>query len=323
MNRGLRKIEAPDFSAGNKTSADLKKENIVSAYLLRALYDLTVSGGTGAGSPYADAAHRMASIIRLSAQVGGSTVPFVNVRGVTLGLIQELFLATAWPQNPPAEVESETGLYSQILIPLFMPRSLDPDEFAFAAPFVSGPLIEVTTANAADLFSGEDGTPSFDAGAEWELYELPLLNAVKNPKLYQGMLINYTEHTITGDESDKELRLPQLRIGDELVRVIVEAEADDAKNDSIITKIGLTVNGREVMDKVATAIYQGRNVTEYNLSAAKSGVVVFDFAEDQMTGKSQLETITAETGHNLTVDLSKQSGTNKVRITTMHVRGRI
>lgn len=320
MYIGKRSIKPPTFSEGAQTSEALRRENVVKMYLLRVVYDVVLTGGTGAGAPFADAAYRLLRSVQIN--VGGT---LIHANGHTLGKIVKLFFPALYPQTDPTDdsAGTETGREAYIPIPFFMPWSMDPDEFGFPSAQAQGTILP-TWANAAELFTTDaDFTASEIQNAVVNLYEHYYIGAKRPPMSFSGLQIRRKELAVDSSGSP-QLSLDHLRKGQELRAVILEGFAGGSGgqrydyNDDVLAEIRLDLNGRDVVEATPFSVLQADNVVEYELSARETGVAVaFDAATDKRTRFGDLPVVSSEEPPTLYLSTSKETGDCKVVATTI------
>ncbi len=325
--RVMRKVTAPDFSVAARKDVEIRQQSLLSGLMLVTGYSYTVTGGTGAGNIFTDAAFRLARAITL--MVGGK--PLHHVRGHTLGVLEKLFEKEQFTQtNPTTDAAgTENSREATIFLPFYMPASIVPDEFAFPA-YANKARLVVDWAAALELIdSSGDATSAAFSNVVTKLYEVPLEGVPKAPASRWGAFrMRHVTKEIT-QSGTPQVELDHLQPGEEIRAIIVESFNAGSSgqrysySSSVINNLRFEVNGRDEYEQVDFADLQNRNKREYRLSSKQTGVAVIDFAEDRRTDPGQLLVIEPGTSPVLYLDVTKQSGDNLVVVTTLTaLRGR-
>lgn len=319
MRKGLKRITAPAFTSAGRTEVEIKHRNLLSSLLLRVAYTWTVTGGTGAGTVFPDAAHRLVRLITL--YKGGKA--FFTVRGHTLGKMLKLFGTEEYSQTVPSDdaAAAYTGV-SFIEIPLYMLHSLLADEFSMP-PDPNNPIRAVIDwAGPDDLTYDHDYTSAAFSNVSVELFEQSLLDT---PHLGGIVLVRKFEKDVAA-AGDLTFELANgLNPGEELRWIILESFEGGASgieyqhSSDIIETIRIEANGQDEYEEVSFEAVQQLNKKDYALSSLETGVAVWDAAEDKRTGRGEL--LTLGRNHDLKIPLTVAAGTGdtKVVLTTVSV----
>lgn len=323
--RNREAIDAPEFKQNQPARVELRRQNVVRAYLLTMLYDFAVTGGTGAGTIFEDAHARLLRFLQF--KIGGRDL--IAVSGQLLRLYQRVFGLREFVQLRPTTLAAgnENGRRAWWFLPLFMPHSFNEDQFA--APTSILPVMElvVTWGVASDMTQGENGALAI-SNPDVDLYEVFHDDPALPLASYDALrMVQYTrEITQSGPV---RIQLTELVPGDEIRAVFVElfgggaAGADYEYNDAVATHLRLVVSGDEVRKRVPVEIIQQDNRVVYDLDQIITGLAVLDAAEDKSTATGQLWTVAGQTTPTLDVDAVKVAGDCKVVVTVVYVRGRL
>lgn len=331
MRLGMERAgKAPDFSAGNETSVEIRQKNILRALHLRVRGNIVVTGGTGAGNYHADAAYRIAKRIK----VDWDGQERQSYYGTDLATLEALFLPVARVQTFPTSLAAATYPFDVIYaLPFFLPGVPFEQSRRFALPtkLVDAPLLSVEWGEAEDLAYGDDGALTF-SGVSVELYEQKMMaTAPPIPGAYFPLLLNNSQYRLLADVSDEVHELPSLPGGRELVRVIATAlnngasDEDYRRSDAVLTKLGLNVNGVDEIDPIPASVIQRENAVLYDLAAVRTGVYVLDAAADDDARPNSVWTIERGLRPYVTFDGDYDSGAGQhlIRFLAMSTDGRI
>lgn len=320
-------LKNPDYSPGQRRTVELRRRSVIAWYLLVVSWDHAVTGGSGAGAIYSDAVFRW--IDRIELIVAGTARQVYS--GQFLRILHKLLGQEEWPQTPPTSVAasaSETGRRAYFALPLQMPHSFTPEEFGLPTQLAEDPTLAITWAQYGALFNELiDGVPAA-SNVSVELYEAPVLDPAIPAGSHHALEIRDTFIDITQSGTPR-IELPHLAPGHELRAVIVEAfqggtgGTDFEYSNSLISKMKLVINGKDVLDLVPFSVLQARNKVAYQLEAIETGVVVIDAAEDKRTAAGELFIIAGTEKPYLEVNAAKQSGECRIRVTTISVSTRL
>jgi hypothetical protein len=329
MRYGLRSIDPVAFSEGARREIAIPRAGILRELIHELEYDYYVTGGSGAGAIANRPAFRMVGNVQVQIEGAGADATLHNVRGHTLGVIDKLFMAQATPQWGPtddAATTDENDRKSTVRIPFFVPFSKTPDECALPAA-VAKPTLIIDNGSGSELVTSDGDFTTIDiTNAVPKLFARRIYGVPEQPySKWAAMSLRKTEFEVAASGS-KNLELSHLRPGMDLVRIIIEAFAGGssgaqyAENDSLVTALELEINGVKEFEEVPWATLQRINATNYQLSWMETGVAVIDFAEDQLTHRGQVITLTGNQAPVLSLDYTKQTGDCKVVVTTMAIR---
>lgn len=325
MKTGTRKLNGTDlFSTNGRASKRVSdSDKLIQSLMLSVLYGYTP--GSTAGTVLADAWARIINRIQVVGNFAGSRMPFLDAVPRDLHHLSTFLDPKTLPQEAePVDGSASTNqpnLRSDFVLRFDAWGAEDPGQLGLPLMAVEGLEVIVDGAAAADIVTGEAGTPAFTqadgtAGTPAsELYEKRFLETRRVPWFLQTL---YTTHDIVSSTNGARLYLPETAPGTLLARVMVVEEVDDVLDDAVITDLGLVIDGREVHEKIDKDIYQRQNVQRYNLSAEKTGITLFDFADDGKFG--DLYRIGGGERPYISADTAKQSGTNKVRVVAQYTR---
>lgn len=325
----LRRIDAPDFRAGGRTSVALRTDSLIRSYLLRITGNMTVTGGTGVGTIHPDAAFRLVPEVRI--QAGG--VAIVDTTGPTLGRLERLMEPTVTPQTVPDSLAAGAvePFDVAIAIPLAFMHSFTPEFHALPSWALPALQLTVGFANPADLAYGNDGQLGFTNVAV-ELYEEVQEGSPKNARMYAPVQTITNEVPVVANVSDGKVRLEQISpIGGskmEIRGIMVEAfdnaASDYLRTNGILNEVGFYLDNREVFEKIPAGLIQRRNAKTYGLTGTELGVYLLDAAEDKKTGQGDLWTQDrANAVPYLSYDATYPGTPSILRVTTLGVAGRI
>ncbi len=318
--KGFEKIwSAKGWTAGSVISDTLRRRNVVSSYLARFKYGVTIAGGTGAGAPRTDFAFAIADRI----QVLVSQRPVQVFAGVDAQILESLFSANGKRvQTVPADdtVGDKTGLISEIPILLYMPHSFTPDEYAMPSALLDAPTLQIDMIpDAKYLFTAARDLTSavVDAGATMDLYEQPLFDTGVAPQDHEALRIAGYSQAIT--QSGKiTMTLDRFRPGDEIRAIILKGWTGGASgrdyvlSDALATDVRLVLNGIPRPETTEWGVLQGNNIGDYQLPAKITGVAVIDAGADQRTHQGELFTLQTVEKPYLEITCAKQAGDNKL-----------
>lgn len=315
---GRKKLDGTDLLAVNSRSVQRVQSNDLVADLTVGIdYDYT-HAGTGAGTEFEDASHRVARQIQVRGSFGSESLTFLSAVPRDLLTFSKLLDPTTVPQTQPDTAAgagvTESDMRTDISLRFDGQGMVDPSVLGLPLGAVSGVEIITDGGAAGDLVYGESGAdPSITINGT-DLTERRFLKrrAVPSP-----LFTAYTSYTISASEDGKRLYLPDLPRGAEVARVMIAAEVDDTKNGLLVDDAGLVLDGSQVFEKLPAGQYQRQNVSDYNLSAVETGVILFDFAQD---GMADLFAIRTQDRPYVDADVALQAGTNKIRIVTQYVR---
>lgn len=334
---GLEKIEGPSFTAGGRKRVYLPQTDAVHEYLLNLTGQIDVTGGTGAGDPFADGAYR--AFEELRELVGKQAIQ--AVKATTLGKIAKLmgegaedgFVQTI-PTDDAAGVSYPIDVW--LSLPQFMPWSARQHGHAFpAAAFSKKPILEVLFGDAEDLFTNDaDATGIAYGGSEVaELYQRPLMGegVPENPRAmaarFPPVLYNYHEYDVVTSETAARIKLENVEQGDEVRTVIVEtfsAGVNGARfeyDSNVIEELRFELDDDDVWGLASFAAGQQQNARVYGLTALETGTLFIDAAENKEAGRGDLWQRKSRTSvPTLYMKTSKEAGECLIRVTTMTVR---
>lgn len=334
MQRGLEKIDAPEFAAGKTRKVKLPQTDVIAELVGNLTGQIDITGGTGAGDPFADGANRAVDEYRL--RVGKQTLQAVKAQ--TLGVVASVVEAAEFDQTIPSDDAAGTSetVDAWHAIPQYMLRSLVPDSLAFPAnAFSKTPILEVAFAPADAWFTNDaDATDfSYAGNEEYELYMRPLQGELPgSPRAiaarFPPLLAAYEEYAVETSESAAKIRLENIELGDEIRLLVIEtfsAGVDGKRyefDSSVIDDFRLELDDDDIYGETSFAAAQQQNVRQYDtLTAKKTGVVIVDSAEDRQTGPGDLWRRTdPRSTPILHMSTSKQTGECLVRVTTFSVR---
>lgn len=319
-------ITPPVWQEGQPSRVDLPRQNNVRAYLLRLTGALKITGGTGAGKYLENGIWRL--LRQIQVRVGGRDV--MNFSGPFLFLYLYLFQAEARIQTEPESVAKDSSnpidLWAEL--PLYLPHSVNPDEFGFPTSRLPNPELIPTYGRAVDLVKGSDGVPSLE-GMAAQLYQVYHDDTTRAPGSYRPLLITQVDRAIvsTGPEP---IQLSALVAGDEVRAVFIEALAGGANGtgheyaDDLVETVRFNMSGRAVREEVPFALIQQDNVVDYRLDTGiMPGVAVLDAAPTGQTGAGQMWTVEGHVSPTLDLKVNKLAGDCKVRVTVIYARGRL
>lgn len=317
---GSRGIDAPEYAGGKRRTVLLPKQNLVFAYLATLAGTFNVTGGTAAGSVYADAMHRMFERVTLR----GDGRDMISCRGRALGRIRKFFYNEEDFQDPPSNDTAglSEAIEANLFIPTHMPRSYN--EFAALLPSyaIDAPTLLIDWADAADALSGEDATAVAIADGALTLTEYPVGGLpLANPKALYGVpLIRDIEYSVVAAESARKIYLDHLSPGEELRAVLIETDDNDAPSDALIEQFRLNINGVDELENTTWNAQRNRNKVTYGLATRESGAIVLDSAEDERTGPGEMWTVFEGPRPFLEVKTAAPTSGAKIWITTLSVK---
>lgn len=321
----IESVDAPQYAPGRPSRVELRRQHVVRGYLLRLLYALRVTGGTGTGRIFDDAWARL--VRHVSLKIGGRDV--ISVSGQFLALYNYIFGREEWPQLMPEGLDAGTqdGLLANLYIPLHMIGSNAADAFAMPSAILPVGELLVTWGDAEDLATGEDGLIEV-VDAVPELYEEFHTDPAMAPQMYQGLRMSQYTREVS-QSGPVKIQLSELEAGDEIRAVFVEAlaggslGADYDYSDDVVQTVRLSVSGRPVRDRVPADLVQDQNVVDYRLPERRVGLYVLDGAPQGDTSPGAMWTVQGRTTPTVEIDAVKADGECLVRVTTVYVRGRL
>lgn len=323
--------KAPVFSEGNPSSIEIRQKNILRAIQLRVKGNIVVTGGTGAGSIHADAPYRVARII--SSSWDGEERQ--SVFGTDLKTFHNLFNPKERTQTFPTTLTAGTKAFDVIYtLPFGMPHCKDEQSRRFALPtkVVDAPMLGVQWGNVGDLtYGATDYTSIAYSGVTVEVYEITMHGVAPAVRgYYLPLMLKTSFQRIVEDVTGEVHELPGWVGGQEIRAVIATAlehgagDTDYRASSTLLTKLGLGVNGVEEMEPVATAIIQGDNEQDYNLSTIPTGVAVLDSATDRDVSPGQIHVLQRGMKPYVKFDADHNSGNGQqmIRFLTIGTEGR-
>lgn len=317
---------APAWKTNDETSVDLRKRNVIAAYLLKYTATVDVTGGTGAGSIPDDSVFRFLRRIALNA----ADFDFMSFTGRFLYLYHLVMGRQLWPQTPVGSVvaASSHDIAANILIPGFMLHSYSPDEFGIPTTLLDSPRLVLNTGTAEDFATGNDGALSFDGDGEFELTEIPYIELQErgiNPADFLGVRIKTVTREIS-QAGEINVDLSHLGRGHDLRAVFIQALDTGAgtkyePTDALIERVrGPIMGGRPKFERNPWSDYQNKNVADYGLDAVIDGAVILDSAEDKRTDPGEMWKVpnVPETPY-VTLETAAPVGTAEVAVTTISV----
>lgn len=314
--------KAPDYLAGRTSVAPLPTDIIGRSLLVRLTGDLVVTGGTGAGAVRADAVAKLIDAVEIKA--GNQTLQ--SWFGSALMVAERYFEPAQTPQVLPADdTAGTTAIDVQLRIPCYEPRSLTGDEKALALAVLPTPKLSITWGQPGDIFTdGTDNTGVELQNASVEVSVQTLEDMVARGRSFALPLVYSYEVDVTQSAQGKAVVLDNILAGTEVRAIIIQAEATGADaggyegSDALLSLVRFKINSREEIN-AARSVLQGDDVRTYGLDAATAGVVVLDAAKDERTerGASQLWTLAGREKPSVLLDLTKQAGDNRVRLTVI------
>lgn len=287
--KGYRVIEAAGsrFAASARKSIPISTDSAFAALVFRALYSFT-HAGTTSGTAHDSVAWRLLREWSLKGRVGNRSVTFANGYPADFGDILEMLEPRARPQLAPdfgsVAGTQETALYSTLPLRVDMIGSKNPGEGGIPGKIVSGLELVVDGAEPTDLMYGEDETagdaafngPAGTGSVETEVLEHKYLSPTR---LSSPLFQLSTSYEITSDQVGRRFKLPEVAPGMEIVRAFLATDVDGVPTDAVLDNLGFVVDNADPFEKHSREFYQDMNQTDYNLSARKTGRVMFDFAE--------------------------------------------
>ena len=324
----MERIEAPRVALGQPKSVRLRQLAVVAGYLLVVKFRWRVEGGTGVGQIFADALDRF--LQRVEIRAAGQTKQ--QYTGQTLAAMGRIFAHQTtwggrWTHVPPTSLADGTDQPDRVgryFLPLQMPWSYTPEEYALPTAIVQDPQLVVALGNPSDLVTGEDGTPIIE-DLDAELYEIPYLSIDRRPDEYLALEIQQTTADVLQSSSAYQIKLP---VGgmQEIRAVLVEAFAggsagsDYVYSDAVVEEARLSINGIDVFGRVPASEIRERNRQVYRLPEAETGILVFDAAEDLRTNAGELWAVSPRVEPYLDLKVNKAPGDCQLRVTVIGVR---
>lgn len=320
------------YAAGRTSTVPLRLTHVIHSLLLVVGYTWNVVGGNGAGAVAGQSSHRVLDEYIMRGNGDKQQV----WSGPALYFYNLLFTKQLLPQIPPTAVAAgtvEAGRQSIIALPFVMGHTTSPDEWGL--PPLRDPSVTFRWAPGAELVTAAQNGAQSLTNVTLDLYERWYENMVPPPTGFSAFKTAQWEKQVlaTGKvqiELEGLMSGPENGPGHEVRALLIEAlidgvnDAQYAHDNSLITNLKLELSGEEVQKEIDFSVLQAENVTEYQLAARETGLVVLDAAaHDQNTRRGQLWTITGRAKPMLTMDCVLQgAGQNKVRVTAIYTAGR-
>jgi hypothetical protein len=326
---GLEKLpRSPRFIAGGSDSVELPQRHVLAGLLGRLDYDYAVAGGTGAGSLPADAQFRL--IDRVNVRAFGNDIQ--QYSGPFLYLWDKIFRREALVQVPPTLLTAGADQDARefwAFFPFQMAHAFNGEAWGLPTAVEPAAVFEIYWKPAAELAIGEDGAIAI-TNANFTLYERMYLPAIAPPGGFRALLIrqHIEEIAATGERIitlDHLQSRPGNQPGHALRAIFIEAYkggaagSDFVRADDVVTRLRFLVNGAPVVERTEWRAHQQLNRDAYQLPALEPGVVVLDAAEDRkVLPDSEVWVVSSIQKPQLTLDVTKQAGDNKVVVTTVY-----
>lgn len=321
-----REITAPDFTAGRDRQIALPKENVVRGLQSILDYSVVVTGGSGAGAPLADAAHRTHDVVHVERK----GIPIHHVKGHTLGRIVKLLRPAEWPQADASDDAAATysDLKARVYVP-FYPLRVHEElarQFGLSTRRQNAINFHVKWGEAADLFNQDvDFTSAAFGGSEApKLIEEMRKGVTEDPASKWGVVSYRHIEKVFSSDQQLAIQLEHLTPGTFVARIFVEVFNEGSGDslhqyaDDVATQGRLRMNGANEFEEFDVTDIQARNKAEYGLASVETGVFCLDFAEDGNVLPGQIPVV--RDGERptlyLDVDYTGANGEHKVVVTT-------
>jgi hypothetical protein len=291
---GFRKLDpAPAFDAGQPITEGLSQRNVIRSHLVGVDYGFT-HAGTSAGTDAGDASHRLLNIFKAQGSLRDNARTFADIRARHMLHYLKHLAVGVRPQTEPAVSggagTTDSDRRSELVFPYY-PVGLSAgfsDRYGLPSYLLDEKTFEgvYTWGSAGDLVVGETGTAPAFVAPSVQLYEEFVKLVDGKPVTGRRLAMNpapkvTARHVVTAADSDVQLAFPTIERGNAVLRAFVVTEADGARVDTMVTALGLVINGETYYGKIAPAIYQRDAVARYpSITSEYTGVYFFDFVDD-------------------------------------------
>lgn len=315
QTKHVRKIGSIPFVSGSRQTLDLDRDGVLLGLNLRLRFTVT-NGGNGPTTPKFQTLARLLKRIEILAG-GRDTV--VNITGHDLAArVQYESAAVARGMDATVVLTNSAVTAYDVSLPLsfMLPRGRRPDDTGLDTRGLSSLSLITTwgTTDAADLFGTTNSAAISSVTLDVEGHYL--LNPPETPFLVRAL--DYVQQEVTASSSNFALIMDR-GTGLAYRTMMLVADANDVGNDSIINSLRLE-EGSFVYQNTDFASLKGSNKVEYNQSSLITGMAMLNLIHlgEAITA---INTGGLTSDLKLVLDVTKQSGTNYVRVQREAIRG--
>jgi len=319
--RSIRKIGNLDFVAGGRDSITFDTEGVLFRILLRLTFTVT-NGSTGPATPLFQALSRL--IKRAEILINGTDTP-QSLPGYLLAL--ESYLINARPalgMEATVVTTNSAATTYDVVLPIYLnnPYGRRLDDTFIAMTGLQQMALHIDWGTVSDMFGTLNGaTVAVSEASVHAEYVLNYRNSPSNdgtPTPAQIRWMDYQEVDITSTNPAFEITVDN-KTGLYVQSVLVVATVDGVASDAVINKFELK-SGSNVMQRWDARVLRSDNLDSFRIPPATlssfplTGIYMIDPKVDGQGKWYGLDTRPGimPTDLKLSMDVTKQSGTNKV-----------
>lgn len=307
-----RRIGSLTYSESGTATLDLPRNYAYKGLHLRLTADITVAGGSASGTVKDTSGAQLLKRITIRAN-GRDVIKSIDFE--TLHRLTQIRYGT----RPEATVMANGGAQANTLLnihaylPFEMWRSRKPiDTLLNSKPLQTLEFIADWGAKNDWVDSSYDRTTTINACALEVMSEEYV--GVGEKELFAVNKESSTEPEVTATSSEFQIKLPTSNIYRAIALV---ARADGKLNNSIINNIQIK-SGTEVFKNVKANHLRDANKRRYAIETWPTGYHVLEFAPDGLMSEA-LDTRGFGDNLEIILDVTKQSGTNKIHVYPVEV----
>lgn len=298
-----RKLGVIDFVSNKLKSLEngLPRNYEYYRLMLRLTADITIAAG--GATAYTEAFWKLLKRVEV---VANGNIVIKSFDGPAIGRLAQFFHEKLPNYSAVPTAEGANQTFAALLpIDFAMPRSIKPVDTLLNGPLFSSLDLNILWGSETDMYSANADKATINS-AEVEVESLEEVSA----QVFGGLVhkVHTLEKEVTASTSKFEIPLNGVT---KYRGFLIHSEVDGNPNNSVINSIQLK-DGGNIMRDNDWANLQDANYSDHKLAAVPTGYAFIDMCPDGMLTQSL-----DSAGMNdlkLLFDVSKQGGTNKIRV---------